>query len=197
LPFGHPGKIYGAVLPYARLVISVLAASMAVTVDPPVKSGTWIGYDNHSSSNNTIRSHHRGRGPICQHPLLLLQMRIGVLRASRLTLATTLPIINSSHQWQEDLYTAQIVIRRIRHEVPAAPGMEGREIRSTCRCRLVRHAGSVDEHRSCLQADQSVEYHSSNRGGGTALRRRGSLPTCSNNFVKVCGLTVPALSVRI
>jgi len=47
------------VLPYARPVISVLAASMAGTADPPVKSMTRNGCNSHISNSNTIRDHQR------------------------------------------------------------------------------------------------------------------------------------------
>jgi hypothetical protein len=54
--FGHPGMIYGAVFPRAQLVIGVLAASMAITADPPANDGTHNGNNRHSISN----IHHRG-----------------------------------------------------------------------------------------------------------------------------------------
>ena len=41
--FGHPGRIYGTVFPHAQSVIGVLAASMAITADPPAKVGTYSG----------------------------------------------------------------------------------------------------------------------------------------------------------
>jgi hypothetical protein len=53
-PFVYPGKIHGAVLPYALPVISVLAASMASTADPPVKSMTGNGHKSHKSNSNSI-----------------------------------------------------------------------------------------------------------------------------------------------
>jgi hypothetical protein len=63
LPFGYLGKIHGAVLPYARPVISALAASTAGTADPPVNSMTGNagnGYTSHISNSNSTRGHHLG-----------------------------------------------------------------------------------------------------------------------------------------
>ena len=52
--------MYGTVFPYARPVISALAASMAGTADPPVKSMTGNGYNSHITNSNTIRDRQRG-----------------------------------------------------------------------------------------------------------------------------------------
>ena len=57
IAFGHPGMIYGAVFPHAQPVIGVLAASAAITADPPANGGTHNGNNSHSISD-TI--HHRG-----------------------------------------------------------------------------------------------------------------------------------------